>query len=154
MAAHVASFEANLRDAAAASPDPAASFWNIVDYYVAAFRDRPHVARLWLEYWADTSRKGRASMIAELDGRIIELLASHLRAAGVPRAADTAHGVFLILAGTILDQPTPAADSMARKHITAITGLRRPSRRPSAATASLTGPGPQQRDQPANSSRA
>jgi AcrR family transcriptional regulator len=154
MAAHVASFEANLRDAAAASPDPAASFWNIVDYYIAAFRDRPHVARLWLEYWADTSRKGRASMIAELDGRIIELLASHLRAAGVPRAADTAHGVFLILAGTILDQPTPAADSMARKHITAITGLRRPSRRPSAATASLTGPGPQQRDQPANSSRA
>ena len=87
-------------------------------------------------------------MIAELDGRIIALLASQLRAAGVPRAADTAHGVFLILAGTILDQPTPAAHSTARRYITAITGLQRPSRRPSAATASLTRRGPQQPDQP------
>src|SRR5216110_2297491 len=29
MAAHIASFEASLRNAAAAAPDPAASFWNI-----------------------------------------------------------------------------------------------------------------------------
>jgi DNA-binding transcriptional regulator YbjK len=135
MAAHVAGFEASLRDAATAAPEPAAGFWNVVDYYIAVFRDQPQVARLWLEYWADASRKGRASLIAELDGRIIELLAGHLRAAGVPRAADTAHGVFLILAGTILDQPNPGADSVAREHITAITGLRRPARRPAAATA-------------------
>lgn len=151
MAAHVAGFEASLRDAAAASPDPAASFWSIVDYYIAAFRDRPHVARLWLEYWADASRKGRASMIAELDGRIIALLASHLKAARVPRPADTAHGVFLILAGTILDQPTPAADGQARKHIAAITGLRPPARgrRPPAAPVSFTEPAPPRGGEPA-----
>jgi AcrR family transcriptional regulator len=149
MAAHVANFEAALRQAAAGSPDPLASFWNIIDAYIATFRDRPHVARLWLEYWADASRKGRASMIAELDGRIIALLASHLRAAGVPRPADTAHGVFLILAGTILDQPSPAADGQARKHIAALTGLRPPrhTRRPAAAPPSPTEPVPQQWEQ-------
>jgi AcrR family transcriptional regulator len=153
MAAHVASFEASLRDAAAKAPDPPASFWSIVDFYIAAFRDRPHVARLWLEYWADASRKGRASMIAELDGRIIALLASHLRAAGVPRSADTAHGVFLMLAGTILDQPSPAADSVARKHISAVTGLRPPGRgrKPSAVPAPLTETAPRRREQPGDS---
>jgi AcrR family transcriptional regulator len=151
MAAHVTSFEAALRAAAAAAPDPAVSFWSVIDAYIATFRDRPHVARLWLEYWADASRKGRANMIAELNGRITALLAGCLRAVGVPRPADTAHGVFLILAGTILDQPTPAADSQARKHIAAITGLRPPtcSRRPSAAPASLTQPAPPRGEEPA-----
>ena len=135
MAAHVANFEAALRDAAAASPDPPASFWNIIDAHIATFRDRPHVARLWLKYCADASRKGRSNMIGELNGRITALLAGHLRAAGVPRAADAAHGVFLILAGTILDQPDPAAGGQARKHIAAITGLRPPrhARKPAAA---------------------
>jgi DNA-binding transcriptional regulator YbjK len=128
MAAHVASFETALRHAAAESPDPPASFWNVVNAYLATFRDRPQVARLWLEYWADASRKGRASMIAELNGRITALLTEHLRAAAVPRPADTAHGVFLILAGTILDQPALAADGQARKHIAALTGLRPPRR--------------------------
>ena len=102
MTAHVANFEAALRGAAAASPDSPASFWNIIDAYIATFRERPHVARLWLEYWADASRKGGTSMIAELNGRVIALLADHLRDACVPRPADVAHGVFLILAGTIL----------------------------------------------------
>lgn len=137
MAAHVAGFEAALRDAAAAAPGPAASFWNIVDGYLATFRDRPNVTRLWLEYWADASRKGRASMIAELNSRITALLGDQLRAVGVPRAADTAHGVFLILAGSILDQPSPAANGQARKHIAAITGLRPPrTRKPAVAPAS------------------
>jgi DNA-binding transcriptional regulator YbjK len=133
MAAHVANFEAALRDAASAAPDPPASFWNIIDAYVATFRDRPRVARLWLEYWADASRKGRGNLIAELNGRITALLASHLKAAGVPRPADAAHGVFLILAGTVLDQPSPDVASQARKHIATLTGLRPPrgsSRRP------------------------
>jgi AcrR family transcriptional regulator len=153
MAAHVANFEAALRDAAAAAPDPPASFWNIIDAYLATFRDRPHVARLWLEYWADASRKGRVSMIAELNGRITALLAGHLRAAGVPGAADTAHGVFLILAGTILDQPSPGADGQARKHIAALAGLRPPRqvRRSAVAPASLIEPVPQRREQPADS---
>lgn len=124
MAAHVANFETALRDAAAAAPDAPASFWNIIDAYIATFRNWPHVARLWLEYWADASRNGRANMIAELNGRITALLAGHLRAAGVPRPADCAHGVFLILVGAILAQPSPAADSQARKHIAALTGLR------------------------------
>lgn len=142
MAAHVANFEAALRDAAAASPDPSASFWAIIDAYIATFRDRPQVTRLWLEYWADASRKGRGNTIAELNGRITALLADHLRAVGVPRAADSAHGVFLILAGTILDQPSPAADGQARKHIAALTGLRPPRRSrshgPAVAPASVT----------------
>jgi hypothetical protein len=87
----------------------------------------------------------RINIIAELNGRITALLAGHLKAAGVPRAPDTAHGVFLILAGTILDQPSPAADSQARKHIATLTGLRPPrhTRRPAAAPASLTEPVPQ-----------
>jgi DNA-binding transcriptional regulator YbjK len=149
MAAHVANFEAALRAAAAAAPDPNASFWSVIDAYIATFRDRPHVARLWLEYWADASRKGRINIIAELNSRITALLAGHLRAAGVPRPADTAHGVFLILAGTILDQPSPAADSQARKHIAALTGLRPPrhARRAAAAPPSRTEPAPQRREQ-------
>jgi AcrR family transcriptional regulator len=153
MAAHVANFEAALRDAAAAAPDPPASFWNIIDAHLATFRDRPHVARLWLEYWADASRKGRASMIAELNRRITALLADHLKAVGVPRPSDTAHGVFLILAGTILDQPTPAGDGQARKHIAALTGLRPPrhTRRPAAAPASLIKPVAERGEQPAGS---
>lgn len=153
MAAHVANFEAALREAAAAAPDPPASFWNIIDAHIATFRDRPHVARLWLEYWADASRKGRASMIAELNGRITTLLAGHLRAAGVPRPVDTAHGVFLILAGTILDQPSPAADGQARKHIAALTGLRPPrrTRKPAAAPEPPTEPVAQRGEQPVGS---
>jgi len=140
MAAHVANFEAALRTATAASPDPPASFWNVIDAYIATFRDRPQVSRLWLEYWADASRKGRVNMIAELNGRIAAILADHLRAAAVPRPADTAHGVFLILAGTILDQHSPAADGQARKHIATLTGLRPPrhTRKP-AATPSSSG---------------
>jgi AcrR family transcriptional regulator len=152
MAAHVANFEAALR-AAAAAPDPPASFWNIIDAYITTFRDRPHVTRLWLEYWADASRKGRASMIAELNRRIITLLADHLRAAGMPRPADTAHGVFLILAGTILDQPSPAVDGQARKHIAALTGLRpaRHTRKSAAAPEPPTEPVAQRGEQPADS---
>jgi len=140
MAAHVANFEAALRDAAAAAPDPPAGFWNIIEAYVTTFRDRPHVTRLWLEYWADASRKGRVNVIAELNDRITALLAGHLRAAGVPRPADTAHGVFLILAGTILAQPAPVTDGQARKLIAALTGLRPPrhTRKAAAAPASLT----------------
>jgi AcrR family transcriptional regulator len=153
MAAHVANFETALRDAAAASPDPPAGFWNIIDAYIATFRDRPHVTRLWLEYWADASRKGRANMIAELNGRITALLTGHLRAADVPRPADTAHGVFHILAGAILDQPNPAVDGQARKHIAALTGLRPPrrGRRPAATPTSLIEPAPQRGEQPADS---
>jgi DNA-binding transcriptional regulator YbjK len=130
MANHVANFEANLRAAAAAAAsDPPASFWNIVDAYISTFRDQPQVTRLWLEYWADASRKGRTSMIAGLNGRITALLAEHLKTAGVPRPADTAHGVFLILAGTILDQTAADAGTRARKHIAVLTGLRPPRRR-------------------------
>jgi DNA-binding transcriptional regulator YbjK len=128
MAAHVANFETGLRDAAAAGGDPAASFWNVVDAYIATFRGQPHVTLLWLEYWADASRKGRANTIAELNGRITALLTGCLKTAAVPRPADAAHGVFLLLAGTILDQPDPAAGAQARKHIAAITGLRPPRR--------------------------
>lgn len=153
MAAHAANFEAALRKAAAAAPDPPASFWNIVDAYITTFRDRPHVARLWLEYWADASRKGRANMIAELNGRITTLLADHLRAADVPRPVDTAHGVFLILAGTILDQPSPAVDGQARKHMVALTGLRPPrhTRKPATAPEPPAEPVAQRREQPADS---
>lgn len=137
MAAHVANFETGLRDAAAADGDPPASFWNVIDAYIATFRDQPHVTLLWLEYWADAARKGRANTIAELNGRIVTLLTGCLKAAAVPRPADTAHGVFLLLAGTILDQPDPAAGIQARKHIAAITGLRPPrrGRRPAARLA-------------------
>jgi AcrR family transcriptional regulator len=153
MAAHVANFEAALRDAAATAPDPPASLWNIIDAYIATFRDRPHVTRLWLEYWADASRKGRVNTIAELNGRITALLADHLRAAGVPRPADTAHGVFLILAGTILDQASPAADGQARRHIAALTGLRPPrhTRKPAAEPASPVEPALQRGEQSADS---
>lgn len=92
-------------------------------------------------------------MIAELNSRITTLLAGHLRAADVPRPVDTAHGVFLILAGTILGQPSPAVDGQARRHIAALTGLRPPrhTRKPAAAPEPPTEPVAQRGEQRADS---
>jgi AcrR family transcriptional regulator len=137
MAAHVGNFEAVLRDAAAVAADPRTGFWNIIDAYLDTFRDQPHVTRLWLEYSADAFRKGRAGTIAELNSRVTALLAGYLKAAGVSGPGDTAHAVFLCLAGTVLD-PRPSAADVARKHIAATTGLRQPRRARLPAKQTLT----------------
>jgi AcrR family transcriptional regulator len=125
MAEHVANFEASLRSAGAASPDPVASFWNITDAYLATFRDQPHVTYLWLEYFADAARKGRTSAIAQLNERIIAVLAEQLEAAQVNAPAEAARAVFVFLLGAIQDQASndPPAPEQTHKHIAALAGL-------------------------------
>jgi DNA-binding transcriptional regulator YbjK len=125
MAEHVANFEANLRSAGAASSDPLASFWNIIDAYLATFRDQPQVTYLWLEYWIDAARKGRTATIAQLNQRITTVLAERLQAAGVPAPTQAARAIFVFLLGAIQDQAIndgPAPDRICQ-HIAALAGL-------------------------------
>jgi DNA-binding transcriptional regulator YbjK len=121
MAQHVANFETNLRAGAADADDPRTAFWNVVDAYLATFRDRPEVTRLWLEYWIDSSRRGRTAAVEEQNARITALLAERLRPAGAADPAESARAIFVYLLGAILD-PTVDAERV-RAHVAALAGL-------------------------------
>jgi DNA-binding transcriptional regulator YbjK len=121
MARHVANFEADLRAAAAQGDDPRTGFWSVVDAYLATFRDRPEVTRLWLEYWIDSSRRGRTAAVEEQNARITALLAERLRAADAADPAESARAIFVYLLGAILDPTISAA--RVRAHVAALAGL-------------------------------
>jgi DNA-binding transcriptional regulator YbjK len=121
MAQHVANFEAGLRAGATGADDPRTALWTVVDAYLATFRDRPAVTRLWLEYWIDASRRGRAAVVEEQNARITALLAERLAAAGADDPAEAARAIFVFLLGAILD-PSIGADRV-RAHVAALAGL-------------------------------
>jgi DNA-binding transcriptional regulator YbjK len=121
MARHVANFEAGLRAGAAQADDPTTAFWNVVDAYLATFRDRPEVTHLWLEYWIDSSRRGRTAAVEEQNARIAALLAERLRAAGAADPAESARAIFVYLLGAILDRAIEG--ERVHAHVAALAGL-------------------------------
>jgi DNA-binding transcriptional regulator YbjK len=121
MARHVANFEAGLRAGAAQADDPRTAFWNVVDAYLATFRDRPEVTHLWLEYWIDSSRRGRTTAVEEQNARIAALLAERLRAAGTADPAESARAIFVYLLGAILDRAVEG--ERVHAHVAALAGL-------------------------------
>jgi len=124
--------------AAASANDPLNAFWNMIDAYLATFRDQPHVTYLWLEYWVDASRKGRVDAIAALNDRITAMLEEELGACGNPRPRESAKAVFTYLLGAILDQTVNEnAVGKMTAHIATLAGVgpRPRPRSPRRATA-------------------
>lgn len=129
MAEHVAAFEAQIRAAGDAAGGAAADtrFWATVGAYLAVFRDRPSVARLWFEYWIDASRKQRTEAISQMHDRVAGLFAELLRAAGVSSPAQRGRAVLVYLTGAIVDQTVaPRSEQRTRADIAALTGLQPP----------------------------
>jgi AcrR family transcriptional regulator len=124
MAEHVAAFDAALRAVSAEDDDPVSRFWQAIEAYLATFRDRPHVAYLWFEYWIHSARQGRLAPVRQMHEQVAALLAERLAAAGVPAAAETARAVLVYLLGAIVEQSVdPHAAGEAGAHIARLTGL-------------------------------
>jgi AcrR family transcriptional regulator len=124
MAEHVAAFDAALRAVGTGGDDPVSSFWKTIEAYLATFRDRPHVAYLWFEYWIHSSRQGRLAPVRQMHGQVAALLAERLAAAGVPAPAETARAVLVYLLGAIVEQSVdPHAAGEAGAHVARLTGL-------------------------------
>ncbi len=128
MSRHVANFAANLREAADLSDDPVHRFWNVIDAYLATFRDQPNVTYLWFEYWVDAVRKGRLAAIDALNEEVTAVLIERLEALGDAQPSDTAQAIFVFLLGEVLAQPTtPAPPGRTCARIAALTGIARAS---------------------------
>jgi AcrR family transcriptional regulator len=124
MSEHVAAFEAQLRAAGAATPDPLAAFWTTIEAYLATFRDRPNVAHLWFEYWIDAVRKGRLDAVTRLHEQITDVLTERLRALDVPSPDDRGRAVFVYLVGAIIDEPVSTeTHERIRRDIAALAGI-------------------------------
>jgi AcrR family transcriptional regulator len=124
MAEHVAAFDAALRAVGTEGDDPVSRFWQTTEAYLATFRDRPHVAYLWFEYWIHSSRQGRLAPVRQMHEQVAALLAERLAAAGAPAAAKAAQAVLVYLLGAIVEQSVdPRAAGEVGAHVARLAGL-------------------------------
>jgi AcrR family transcriptional regulator len=125
MAQHVAGLVEILRRAAAPDDDPVAALWATVDTFLTTFRQRPHVTRLWFEYWIDAARKDRhEAAVAGMHRQVIAVFEDRLsRIRPWPRP-DAATALFVHLLGAIVQQSVlpPDADQV-RRALGRLTGV-------------------------------
>jgi DNA-binding transcriptional regulator YbjK len=120
MGEHVAALAATLR--------AAGDFWATVDAYLVAFREQPHVTRLWFEYWIDAARKDRLAAVAAMHDAMAAVFAERLADAGVADPAAAGRAVFTHLLGAIVDDSVrPPDPARLRADLTALARLPGPA---------------------------
>ncbi|GAA4551469.1 TetR/AcrR family transcriptional regulator [Amycolatopsis samaneae] len=112
MAAHINTFAAGLREAAARHDDPRARLFGVTEAYLAEFAARPNGAFLWFEYWIAAGRAQHPQAIDAMLTSITELLAELLAPLDVDDPRARARALLSYLLGAVVQQrvrPRPFA---------------------------------------------
>lgn len=118
MSAHLDAVLGTLRHAADAEPNPTERPWRVIDTYLTTFRDKPHAALLWFEYWIDLSRRGATGSIADDLSRIRSFLRAVLLDAQHPDADAAADATLSWLLGAVVQQNVaPRPDHTRRSEL-------------------------------------
>jgi len=91
-----------IRAAAEGRGDPAERFWSVVEAHLDAFESPPGQIVVWMDYWVDAVRTGRAEIISRIDDAVVKALADALKAADVPQPKTRARAICAYVTGAAI----------------------------------------------------
>jgi AcrR family transcriptional regulator len=114
---------ARINAAAEQHEDPAHRFWSVIEAHLDAFGGSREQTVLWMDYWVDAMRSGRAEVIGRIDDAVVAAMTDTLEEAEVPEARARARAICGYVVGAGIRRVIrPQSKRQLREEILTMSG--------------------------------